>query len=56
MQKYVHGYSDKESCRLTDQANTLADLLQYLRRQGDAGLGEHLAAVQAYRDRYGVGM
>ncbi len=35
---------------------TLADLLQYLRRQGDAGLGEHLAAVQAYRDRYGVGM
>ncbi len=29
MQKYVHGYSDKESCRLTDQANTLADLLHH---------------------------
>lgn len=27
MQKYVHGYSEKESCRLTDQANILADLL-----------------------------
>jgi orotate phosphoribosyltransferase len=35
---------------------TLRDLLQYLGGQGDAGLGSHLGAVQAYRDRYGVGV
>ncbi len=29
MQEYVHGYSEEESCRLTDQANTLADLLHH---------------------------
>lgn len=27
MTKYVHGYSEEESCRLADQANTLADIL-----------------------------
>jgi len=27
MQSYVHGYSSKESCRLTDQATTLTELL-----------------------------
>jgi SAM-dependent methyltransferase len=27
MQTYVHGYSEKESCRLTDQAGTLTELL-----------------------------
>jgi SAM-dependent methyltransferase len=26
---YVHGYSTKEACRLSDQANTLAELLHY---------------------------
>lgn len=29
MQNYVHGYSDEESCRLTDQANTLAGILHH---------------------------
>ena len=29
MNKYVHGYSDNESNRLHDQANSLADLLHY---------------------------
>ncbi|MFC1798385.1 methyltransferase domain-containing protein [Thermodesulfobacteriota bacterium] len=29
MDKYVHGYSGKESCRLTDQANTLTELLHH---------------------------
>jgi ubiquinone/menaquinone biosynthesis C-methylase UbiE len=29
MEKYVHGYSEQESCRLLDQANTLAELLHY---------------------------
>ncbi|MEY8876789.1 MAG: orotate phosphoribosyltransferase [Leptothrix sp. (in: b-proteobacteria)] len=33
----------------------LSDLLQYLRSQSDATLAGHLGAVQAYRDRYGVG-
>jgi len=32
---------------------TLADLLGYLRGMG-AGMGEHAARAQAYRDRYGV--
>ena len=27
MNKYVHGYSDKEAIRLNDQADSLADLL-----------------------------
>jgi len=33
---------------------TLADLLQYLETNRDAALGEHLARVTAYRERYGV--
>jgi len=33
---------------------TLADLLQYLKTNKDAGLGEHFARVSAYRERYGV--
>ena len=33
---------------------TLADLMQYLRAQQDPQLNAHLAAVGAYRDRYGV--
>ena len=33
---------------------TLADLLQYLAAQSDPALASHRAAVQAYRDRYGV--
>jgi orotate phosphoribosyltransferase len=32
----------------------LADLLQYLRQQGQGELGAHYAKVQAYRERYGV--
>jgi orotate phosphoribosyltransferase len=33
---------------------TLADLLQYLKTNKDAALGEHFACVSAYRERYGV--
>ncbi len=33
---------------------TLGDLLQYLARQSDPALAQHLPRVQAYRDRYGV--
>jgi orotate phosphoribosyltransferase len=33
---------------------TLEDLLQYLRATADTQLSAHTAAVQAYRDRYGV--
>ncbi|VFR27109.1 Orotate phosphoribosyltransferase [plant metagenome] len=33
---------------------TLSDLLDYLRAQGGAGIGEHYAKVSAYRERYGV--
>ncbi|MCZ8109693.1 MAG: orotate phosphoribosyltransferase [Betaproteobacteria bacterium] len=33
---------------------TLADLLQWLHAGADASLGEHAAAVEAYRARYGV--
>ena len=33
---------------------TLADLLQYLQSNADPALGEHLAPVAAYRQRYGV--
>ncbi|MEO8153110.1 MAG: orotate phosphoribosyltransferase [Rhizobacter sp.] len=33
---------------------TLADLLQYLKTNQDAGLSEHVARVTAYRERYGV--
>ncbi len=33
---------------------TLQDLLQYLRSGRDPALSAHTAAVQAYRDRYGV--
>ena len=33
---------------------TLNDLLQYLKTNQDAGLGEHLTRVAAYRERYGV--
>ena len=29
MTQYVHGYSEKESCRLFDQANTLTELLHH---------------------------
>ena len=32
----------------------LEDLLAYLRQQGGGEIGQHLAKVQAYRDRYGV--
>ncbi|MFG6448000.1 orotate phosphoribosyltransferase [Roseateles sp. BYS180W] len=32
----------------------LTDLLQYLNTTGDAEVSAHAAAVQAYRDRYGV--
>jgi orotate phosphoribosyltransferase len=33
---------------------TVMDLLQYLRFSGDTALTAHVAAVMAYRDRYGV--
>ncbi len=33
---------------------TLADLLQYLKSTRDPALGQHLAGVAAYRERYGV--
>lgn len=33
---------------------TLVDLLEYLRHDKDPALAGHAAAVQAYRDRYGV--
>jgi len=33
---------------------TLADLLQYLKTNKDAALGEHFARVSTYRERYGV--
>ena len=33
---------------------TLADLLQYLGSSADAALGDYLAPVAAYRQRYGV--
>jgi orotate phosphoribosyltransferase len=33
---------------------TLADLLLYLKATRDPGLGQHLARVAAYRERYGV--
>jgi orotate phosphoribosyltransferase len=33
---------------------TLADLLQYLKSTRDPALGQHLARVVAYRERYGV--
>ena len=33
---------------------TLNDLLQYLKTNKDAALGEHFARVSAYRERYGV--
>jgi orotate phosphoribosyltransferase len=33
---------------------TLADLMAYLQGQSHAELGTHLAAVRAYRERYGV--
>ena len=33
---------------------TLNDLLRYLQSNADAQLGAHVAAVQAYRERYGV--
>ena len=33
---------------------TLSDLLQYLNSSADAGLEAHVAAVSAYRERYGV--
>ena len=33
---------------------TLADLLQYLKTNKDAALGEHFVRVSAYRERYGV--
>jgi orotate phosphoribosyltransferase len=33
---------------------TVLDLLQYLKSSGDPGLRAHVAAVTAYRDRYGV--
>lgn len=29
MEHYVHGYTEKESCRLVDQANTLTELLHH---------------------------
>ena len=35
---------------------TLADLLQYLAAQSDPALANHLGPVQAYRQRYGVGV
>ena len=33
---------------------TLSDLLQYLATTDDTGLRGHVAAVAAYRERYGV--
>jgi orotate phosphoribosyltransferase len=35
---------------------TLGDLLQYLRAGANAGLHQYAPAVQAYRERYGVGV
>ena len=48
--QYVRNQLGLEVCAIA----SLADLLGYLSTAADADLSQHLPAVQAYRDRYGV--
>jgi orotate phosphoribosyltransferase len=47
--QYVTDVLGLEVCAIAK----LSDLLQYLQSSGD-GMAQHTAAVQAYRQRYGV--
>jgi orotate phosphoribosyltransferase len=48
--QYVQNTLGLQVCAVTQ----LADLLRFLQHSADPILAEHLARVQAYRDRYGV--
>jgi orotate phosphoribosyltransferase len=48
--QYVQNTMGLQVCAVTQ----LADLLSFLQHSADPTLAEHLARVQAYRDRYGV--
>jgi orotate phosphoribosyltransferase len=48
--QYVREQVGLEVCAIAE----LADLLAYLGAQPGNSMGEHLARVQAYRERYGV--
>ncbi len=48
--QYVHDTLGLQVCAIA----RLEDLLAYLGTQGGSEMGQHLARVQAYRDRYGV--
>jgi orotate phosphoribosyltransferase len=48
--QYVQNTLGLQVCAVTQ----LADLLSFLQQSADPILTEHLARVQAYRDRYGV--
>ena len=48
--QYVHDTLGLQVCAIA----RLEDLLAYLGSQGGSEIGQHLANVQAYRDRYGV--
>jgi orotate phosphoribosyltransferase len=48
--QYVRGTLGLQVCAIAQ----LSDLLDYLAAQPGNAMGEHLARVQAYRDRYGV--
>ena len=48
--QYVRSVEGLQVCAIAE----LSDLLGYLGAQTDNAMGEHLARVQAYRERYGV--
>jgi len=48
--QYVRSHEGLQVCAIAE----LSDLLGYLGAQTDSAMGEHLARVQAYRERYGV--
>ena len=48
--QYVRNTLGLQVCAVTQ----LADVLSFLQQSADPALAEHLARVQAYRDRYGV--
>ena len=48
--QYVREQAGLQVCAIAE----LSDLLAYLNAQPGNAMGEHLARVQAYRDRYGV--
>jgi orotate phosphoribosyltransferase len=48
--QYVRETLGLQVCAVTQ----LADLLRFLQQSADPTLIQHLARVQAYRDRYGV--